>query len=167
MKNKTELGKDALLALWGHVSLWVPGKYKAVNQERRLSPEPQRTRWSVPGKMTSMVLVAAIFLTTSQSHSRISLSSPFLAILNSWQLSSIESQGRPEAGEFPASEKTCWRKDRGAGGATCYTQELSYTGPFTPPVCLSQPLSPSQGAFPAGHSCTCSSWLAHFNLVPN
>ena len=96
------------------------------------------------GKMTSMVLVAAIFLTTSQSHSRISLSfllpfsspgsSPFVAILNSWQLSSTESQGRPEAAEFPAREKTCWRKDSGAGGATCYTQELSYIVPFTPPV---------------------------------
>lgn len=155
------------MALWGHVSLWVAGKYKAVNQERRLSPEPQRTRWSVPGKMTSMVLVAAIFPTTSQSHSCISLSSPFLAILNSWQLSSIESQGRPEAGEFPAREKTCWSKNSGAGGAPCYMQELSYTVPVTPPVCLSQPLSPTQGAFPAGHSCICSSWLAHFNLVPN
>lgn len=72
--------------------------------------------------------------------------SPFLAILNSWQLSSTESQGRPEAAEFPAKEKTCWRKDSGAGGATCYTQELSYIVPFIPPVKAqgraAHPLSP-------------------------
>lgn len=62
------------------------------------------------------------------------LSSPSLAILNSWQLSFIESQGRPEAAEFPAREKTCWRKDSGAGGTTCYIQELSYIVSFTLPV---------------------------------